>query len=125
MAVAAHRLLEAPETNAAELRVLVALVADADPLVARLAMVSATAVFKDIAPGYKIRVGVEEEGEAPGGVKVRRWGGWRRRPGGGGLVAVAAEVLGSGARPGGRAAGLLCSHWPRWHAVSFSLWGEQ
>jgi hypothetical protein len=72
MAVAAHRLLEAPEANAAELRVLVGLLGDRDPLVGRLAMVSATAVFKDVAPGYKIRTGVEEEeGEAPGGVKVR------------------------------------------------------
>ncbi len=70
--MAAHKLLEAPETNVAELRVLSGLLADSDPVVVRLAMVSATAVVKDIAPGYKIRVGPEEE---EGGVKVGcAWG---------------------------------------------------
>ncbi|KAG2451742.1 hypothetical protein HYH02_003522 [Chlamydomonas schloesseri] len=68
MAASAQKLLavagpEAAGAVAAELRTLQALVADADSMVSRLAMLSLLAVFKDILPGYRIRPPSDKEQE--------------------------------------------------------------
>ncbi|GIL93115.1 hypothetical protein Vretifemale_20565 [Volvox reticuliferus] len=61
IAVAAQKLLAAPESCVGELRTLQALVGDADSMTARLALLSLFAVFKDILPGYRIRPPTEKE----------------------------------------------------------------
>lgn len=61
MALSAQQLLSAPERNVAQLKVLTALAADDDVHIARLAMLSCLAVFKDILPGYRIRPPTEQE----------------------------------------------------------------
>jgi nucleolar complex protein 3 len=62
MAAAAQQLLAAPERYApVGLRVLNEMARDGDPQVARLAMLSALAVFRDVLPEYKIRPPSEAE----------------------------------------------------------------
>lgn len=54
-------LLQNPEQNAGSLRSLLRLVADPDPLVARAATISTMLVFRDLAPGYRIRPPTDKE----------------------------------------------------------------
>ncbi|GIL50260.1 hypothetical protein Vafri_6478 [Volvox africanus] len=61
IAVAAQKLLAAPESSLGELRTLQALVREADSMTSRLALLSLFAVFKDILPGYRIRPPTEKE----------------------------------------------------------------
>ncbi len=61
MASSSQRLLAAPEEHVGELRTLIALAADGDAHVARLAQLSLLVVFKDIVPGYRIRPPAERE----------------------------------------------------------------
>lgn len=83
IAAAAAALIEAPEKNVAELKVrcclvlcccdhavlsaridlqvLIAMTSDVDTTVSRLAAVSAMLVFKDVAPGYRIRPPTDKE----------------------------------------------------------------
>eukprot|EP00955_Chlamydomonas_euryale_P020700 219372-Chlamydomonas_euryale.AAC.1 len=61
MAEAAQKLLSGPEDNVAELKTLLALASNPDPTIARLSMLSLSAVFKDILPGYRIRLPTEAE----------------------------------------------------------------
>ncbi|EIE19958.1 hypothetical protein COCSUDRAFT_44354 [Coccomyxa subellipsoidea C-169] len=61
IALTATRLLQDPEQHARELTALVQLARDRDELVARLAMLSLAAVFKDILPGYRVRLPTEKE----------------------------------------------------------------
>lgn len=56
-------LIQAPEQNVAGLRALLRLVSDPDPLVARAASISTMLVFRDLAPGYRIRPPTEKERE--------------------------------------------------------------
>ncbi|KAG2441809.1 hypothetical protein HXX76_003419 [Chlamydomonas incerta] len=68
MASSAQKLLaqagpEAAGAVAGELRTLQSLVADEDSMVARLAMLSLLAVYKDILPGYRIRPPTDKEQE--------------------------------------------------------------
>ncbi|GLI63195.1 hypothetical protein VaNZ11_006093 [Volvox africanus] len=61
IAVAAQKLLAAPDSCLGELRTLQALVREADSMTSRLALLSLFAVFKDILPGYRIRPPTEKE----------------------------------------------------------------
>ena len=69
IAVSAQRLLSGPEDHVAELKTLLALASPSsssthggrDPQVPRLALLSLLAVFRDIVPGYRIRLPTEEE----------------------------------------------------------------
>lgn len=61
IAVACNKLMTAPEQHVGMLRLLNRLAGDEDPVVSRLGMVSAAAVYKDIAPGYRIRLPTEKE----------------------------------------------------------------
>ena len=61
IADASSALLEAPERNVSELKVLQRLAADATPAVARLACLSALLVYRDLAPGYRTRLPSDKE----------------------------------------------------------------
>ncbi|KAG1668841.1 hypothetical protein FOA52_004936 [Chlamydomonas sp. UWO 241] len=63
MAAAAQKLLSGPEDHIGEARTLIALAGSDDPTITRLAMLSLTAVFKDIIPGYRIRLPTAAEME--------------------------------------------------------------
>ena len=65
----ATKVLASPEARLPHLRALVAECGAPDPATGRLAMLSAAAVFRDIAPGYRIRVP-----EAGGGAAGARAG---------------------------------------------------
>jgi nucleolar complex protein 3 len=66
IAVSAQKLLSGPEDHVAELKTLLALASPSrqegrDPQVPRLSLLSLLAVFRDIVPGYRIRLPTEEE----------------------------------------------------------------
>lgn len=54
-------LLQSPEQHVGNLRSLLRLIADTDPLVARAATMSTMLVFRDLAPGYRIRPPTDKE----------------------------------------------------------------
>jgi len=54
-------LLRDPETNIGNLKQLLTYTSDADSTLVRLSIVSLTAVFVDIVPGYRIRLPTEKE----------------------------------------------------------------
>ncbi|KAA6426215.1 MAG: hypothetical protein FRX49_04067, partial [Trebouxia sp. A1-2] len=72
MAVTASKLLQNPEANLPTMRSLLTLAADKDVQVSRLAMLSLLAVFKDILPGYRIRLPTEKELEIPVSKEVKQ-----------------------------------------------------
>ncbi|KAL6771897.1 hypothetical protein ACKKBG_A28205 [Auxenochlorella protothecoides x Auxenochlorella symbiontica] len=61
LALAAQTFLGSPERHLAQLHEIVALCSAKDPLVARLALVTAAAVLADVVPGYRIRPPTERE----------------------------------------------------------------
>lgn len=88
IAAAATALMEAPERNASELKArliacargwmllsriqaLQRLAGDENPTIARLACLSAMLVYKDLAPGYRIRLPTEKELEMAVSKEVR------------------------------------------------------
>ncbi|BDA51329.1 Nucleolar complex protein 3 homolog [Coccomyxa sp. Obi] len=71
-ALAALRLLQDPEQHLRDLTALVDLTRDRDELVARLAMLSLAAVFKDILPGYRVRLPTEKELAMPVSKEVKK-----------------------------------------------------
>ena len=72
MAVACGQLLAAPEEHVRNLRALLALTADGDGAVRRLAQLSLLAVLRDIMPGYRIRLPSEKELSMPVSKDVRK-----------------------------------------------------
>lgn len=72
MAVACGQLLAAPEEHVRNLRALLALTADDDLQVRRLAQLSLLAVLRDIMPGYRIRLPSEKELSMPVSKDVRK-----------------------------------------------------
>ena len=72
MAVACGQLLAAPEEHVRNLRALLALTADSDGAVRRLAQLSLLAVLRDIMPGYRIRLPSEKELTMPVSKDVRK-----------------------------------------------------
>ena len=72
MAVACGQLLAAPEEHVRNLRALLALTADDDLQVRRLAQLSLLAVLRDIMPGYRIRLPSEKEISMPVSKDVRK-----------------------------------------------------
>ncbi|GMH33808.1 hypothetical protein BSKO_01642 [Bryopsis sp. KO-2023] len=61
MAASASRVIKNPEENIGEMKSILAMVKDGDSQIQRLAMVSLLAIFKDICPGYRIRLPTEKE----------------------------------------------------------------
>eukprot|EP00884_Botryococcus_braunii_P002153 jgi/Botrbrau1/11939/Bobra.341_1s0006.1 len=72
IAVACTRILEKPEGHVKDLRALVTLTGNSDPLVARWAMLSLLAVFRDIIPGYRIRPPTEKELAMPVSKEIKK-----------------------------------------------------
>ncbi|KAL0026860.1 hypothetical protein WJX77_007364 [Trebouxia sp. C0004] len=72
MAMTASKLLQNPEANLPTMRSLLTLAADKDNQISRLAMLSLLAVFKDILPGYRIRLPTEKELEVPVSKEVKQ-----------------------------------------------------
>ncbi|KAK3275154.1 hypothetical protein CYMTET_16704 [Cymbomonas tetramitiformis] len=61
IAVAGYTILQGPEGNVGKIKEILPLCADEDEMVAQLAMLSLLAVYKDIAPSYRIRLPTEKE----------------------------------------------------------------
>ncbi|KAK9844945.1 hypothetical protein WJX74_008987 [Apatococcus lobatus] len=72
IAMAASHVLQEPEGQLGDLRLLVTLASDKDPQTARLASLSLLAVFRDILPGYRIRLPTEKEQEVVVSKDVKR-----------------------------------------------------
>eukprot|EP00892_Ulva_mutabilis_P009669 jgi/Ulvmu1/7074/UM033_0135.1 len=61
IAVAASKVMEAPEEQLPALRLLLELALDTDAMVQRLAVLSLSSVFKDVLPGYRVRDATDAE----------------------------------------------------------------
>ncbi|KAK9813219.1 hypothetical protein WJX72_010918 [[Myrmecia] bisecta] len=72
LAVSASQLLQEPEKYVGHLQTLIMLTTDADAQVARLAILSLLAVFRDILPGYRIRPPTQKELDMPVSKEVKR-----------------------------------------------------
>lgn len=72
MALACKQLLQAPENHLRNLRGLLALTVDEDIEIVRMALLSLMAVFKDILPGYCIRLPTQKEQAMPVSKDVMR-----------------------------------------------------